>query len=297
MKRYIGVNKKHAPMDASRRLSMTDHEIQLFESIHVRSHWDEPQEKWYFSVVDVVQVLTDSTNPTDYLKKLRKRDAELGSYLGTNCPQVAMPSASGVMRRTLAADVPTLLRLIQSIPSPKAEPFKQWLAKVGFERMQEIADPAQSLDRARENWQKMGRSDKWIQQRMTGQETRNKLTDYWQTHGVQGSDQFALLTNLIHQEWAGVSVKDHKALKTLKTQNLRDHMSEAELIFTALAELSTRQIAQKEQAQGLSENAKAGVSGGRVAKRAKEDLEQLTGQLVVTGSNFLPPPSGKKRVR
>ncbi|MCO4089919.1 MAG: Bro-N domain-containing protein [Limnohabitans sp.] len=276
---------------------MTDHEIQLFESIHVRSHWDEAQEKWYFSVVDVVRVLTDSTNPTDYLKKLRKRDAELGSYLGTNCPQVAMPSASGVMRRTLAADVPTLLRLIQSIPSPKAEPFKQWLAKVGYERMQEIADPAQSLDRARENWQKMGRSDKWIQQRMTGQETRNKLTDYWQTHGVQGSDQFALLTNLIHQEWAGVSVKEHKALKTLKTQNLRDHMSEAELIFTALAELSTRQIAQKEQAQGLSENAKAGVAGGRVAKRAKEDLEQLTGQLVVTGSNFLPPPSGKKRVR
>ena len=276
---------------------MTDHEIQLFESIHVRSHWDEAQEKWYFSVVDVVQVLTDSTNPTDYLKKLRKRDAELGSYLGTNCPQVAMPSASGVMRRTLAADVPTLLRLIQSIPSPKAEPFKQWLAKVGYERMQEIADPAQSLDRARENWQKMGRSDKWIQQRMTGQETRNKLTDYWQTHGVQGSDQFALLTNLIHQEWAGVSVKEHKALKTLKTQNLRDHMSEAELIFTALAELSTRQIAQKEQAQGLSENAKAGVAGGRVARRAKEDLEQLTSQKVVTGSNFLPPVSGKKRVR
>lgn len=274
---------------------MTDHEIQLFESIHVRSHWDEALEKWYFSVVDVVQVLTDSTNPTDYLKKLRKRDAELGSYLGTNCPQVAMPSASGVMRRTLAADVPTLLRLIQSIPSPKAEPFKQWLAKVGYERMQEIADPAQSLDRARENWQKMGRSEKWIQQRMTGQETRNKLTDYWQTHGVQGSDQFALLTNLIHQEWAGVSVNEHKALKTLKTQNLRDHMSEAELIFTALAELSTRQIAQKEQAQGLNENAKAGVAGGRVAKRAKEDLEQLTGQKVVTGSNFLPPPSGKKR--
>lgn len=262
-----------------------------------RSHWDEAQEKWYFSVVDAVQVLTDSTNPTDYLKKLRKRDAELGSYLGTNCPQVAMPSVSGVMRRTLAADVPTLLRLVQSIPSPKAEPFKQWLAKVGYERMQEIADPAQSLDRARENWQKMGRSDKWIQQRMTGQETRNKLTDYWQTHGVQGADQFALLTNLIHQEWAGVSVKEHKALKTPKTQNLCDHMSEAELIFTALAELSIRQIAQKEHAQGLSENAKAGVAGGRVAKRAKEDLEQLTGQKVVTGSNFLSPLPRKKRVR
>lgn len=273
---------------------MTDQEIKLFESIHVRSHWDAAQEKWYFSVVDVVQVLTDSVNPTDYLKKLRKRDVDLGSYLGTNCPQVAMPSASGLMRKTLAADVQTLLRLIQSIPSPKAEPFKQWLAKVGYERMQEIADPAQSLDRARENWQKMGRSEKWIQQRMTGQETRNKLTDYWQTHGVDGTDQFAMLTNLIHQEWAGVSVKEHKALKTLKTQNLRDHMSEAELIFTALAELSTRQIAQKEQAQGLKENAKAGVAGGRVAKRAKEDLEQLTGQKVVTGSNFLPPSTRKK---
>ena len=273
---------------------MNDHEIKLFESVQVRSHWDAAQEKWYFSVVDVVQVLTDSVNPTDYLKKLRKRDVDLGSYLGTYCPQVAMPSASGLMRKTLAADAQTLLRLIQSIPSPKAEPFKQWLARVGYERMQEIADPSQSLDRARENWQKMGRSEKWIQQRMTGQETRNKLTDYWQTHGVDGADQFAMLTNLIHQEWAGISVKEHKALKTLKTQNLRDHMSEAELIFTALAELSTRQIAQKEQAEGLSENAKAGVAGGRVAKRAKEDLEQLTGQNVVTGSNFLPPSTKKK---
>lgn len=273
---------------------MTDHEIKLFESVQVRSRWDAAQEKWYFSVVDVVQVLTDSVNPTDYLKKLRKRDVDLGSYLGTNCPQVAMPSASGLIRKTLAADVQTLLRLIQSIPSPKAEPFKQWLARVGYERMQEIADPAQSLDRARENWQKMGRSEKWIQQRMTGQETRNKLTDYWQTHGVEGADQFAQLTNVIHQEWAGLSVKEHKALKTLKTQNLRDHMSEAELIFTALAELSTRQIAQKEQAEGLQENAKAGVAGGRVAKRAKEDLEQMTGQKVVTGSNFLPPPTKKK---
>jgi len=263
--------------------------IQLFESTRVRSHWDVAQEKWYFSVVDVVQVLTDSINPTDYLKKLRKRDAELGSYLGTNCPQVAMPSESGVMRKTLAADVPTLLRLIQSIPSPKAEPFKRWLAKVGHERMQEMADPAQSLDRARENWQKLGRSDKWIQQRMTGQETRNKLTDYWKESGVEKADEFALLTNIIHQEWTGLSVQAHKSLKSLKTQNLRDHMSEAELIFTALAELSTRQIAETEEATGLQQNAKAGKEGGRVAKRAKDDLEKRTGQKVVTGSNFLPP--------
>ncbi|PUE61551.1 hypothetical protein B9Z45_05255 [Limnohabitans sp. 2KL-17] len=267
----------------------TSQPVKLFESTRVRSHWDAAQEKWYFSVVDVVQVLTDSINPTDYLKKLRKRDAALGSYLGTNCPQVAMPSESGVMRKTLAADVPTLLRLIQSIPSPKAEPFKRWLAKVGHERMQEIADPAQSLDRARENWQKLGRSTKWIQQRMTGQETRNKLTDYWKESGVEKADEFALLTNIIHQEWTGLSVQAHKSLKSLKTQNLRDHMSEAELIFTALAELSTRQIAETEEAQGLKQNAKAGKEGGRVAKRAKDDLEKRTGQKVVTGSNFLPP--------
>ncbi len=269
--------------------------IQLFESVQVRSHWNEVQEKWYFSVVDVVQVLTDSVNPTDYLKKLRKRDPELGSYLGTNCPQVVMRNTDGKSRKILAGDVQHVLRLVQSIPSPKAEPFKQWLARVGYERMQEIADPAQSLNRARENWQKLGRSEKWIQQRMTGQETRNKLADYWQTHGVEGADEFALLTNIIHQEWAGVSVKEHKALKTLKTQNLRDHMSEAELIFTALAELSTRQIAQTKVAQGLQENAKAGVAGGRVAKRAKDDLEQQTGQKVVTGSNFLPPPKLKTK--
>lgn len=264
-------------------------ELKLFESVQVRSHWNEGEEKWYFSVVDVVQVLTDSVNPTDYLKKLRKRDAELGDYLGTNCPQVAMPTESGVMRKTLAANVPTLLRLIQSIPSSKAEPFKRWLAKVGHERMQEMADPAQSLDRARENWQKLGRSDKWIQQRMTGQETRNKLTDYWKDSGVEKADEFALLTNIIHQEWTGLSVQSHKSLKSLKMQNLRDHMSEAELIFTALAELSTRQIAETEEAKGLQQNAKAGKEGGRVAKRAKDDLEKRTGLKVVTGNNFLPP--------
>jgi DNA-damage-inducible protein D len=272
---------------------MDEHSIKLFESINVRSHWDAAQEKWYFSVVDVVHVLTASVNPTDYLKKLRKRDPELHDYLGTSCPQVAMRNQDGKARITLAGSVEHILRLVQSIPSPKAEPFKLWLAKVGYERMQEIADPAQSLNRARENWQKLGRSEKWVQQRMTGQETRNKLTDYWQTHGVEKSDEFALLTNIIHQEWAGVSVKQHKALKTLKTQNLRDHMSEAELIFTALAELSTRQIAQNHTAQGLQENAKAGIAGGRVAKRAKDDLEQQTGQSVVTGSNFLPPSHTK----
>jgi hypothetical protein len=272
-------------------------ELKLFESVQVRSHWNEDEEKWYFSIVDVVQVLTESVNPTDYLKKLRKRDKDLGSYLGTNCPQVTMRHNEGKARKTLAGNVEHILRLIQSIPSPKAEPFKQWLARVGYERMQEMADPAQSLDRARENWQKLGRSSKWIQQRMTGQETRNKLTDYWKESGVEKPDDFALLTNIIHQEWTGLSVRAHKTLKSLKTQNLRDHMSEAELIFTALAELSTRQIAQTEQARGVKQNAKAGVEGGRVAKRAKEDLEQLTGQQVVSASNFLPPAKTKPQLK
>ncbi|MBP9741888.1 MAG: hypothetical protein KBD37_00855 [Burkholderiales bacterium] len=261
--------------------------IKIFESKKVRSHWDEEQEKWYFSVVDIVQVLTDSVNPTDYLKKLRKRDLALGEYIGTNCPQVDMITETSKKRKTLAGNVEQILRIIQSIPSPKAEPFKLWLAKVGYERMQEIADPERSLDRARENWQKLGHSDKWIQQRMMGQETRNKLTDYWKESGVEKSDDFAKLTNIIHEEWTGLSVKEHKKLKNLQTQNLRDHMSEAELIFTALAELSTRNIAEAEKATGVIENAKASKKGGAIAKRAKNDFEKQTGQKIITNENFL----------
>jgi hypothetical protein len=205
--------------------------------------------------------------------------------------------SNGKKRKILAGNAQDIFRLIQSIPSPKAEPFKQWLAKVGYERMQEIADPSQSIDRARENWQKLGRSEKWIQQRMTGQETRNKLTDYWKESGVEKSDEFALLTNIIHEEWTGLTVKNHKDLKGLKTQNLRDHMSEAELIFTALAELSTRQIAETDDAKGLHENAKASKKGGKIAKNARLQLEEQTGKKVVTGENFLPPKANKKKLK
>ncbi|WP_291403168.1 Bro-N domain-containing protein [Daejeonella sp.] len=270
--------------------------IKLFEEKKIRSLWNEKEEQWYFSVVDIIEALTDSVNPTDYLKKLRKRDSELGSYIGTNCPQVEMLT-NGKIRKTLAGTVKDIFRIIQSIPSPKAEPFKQWLAKVGYERMQEINDPSQSIDRARENWQKLGRSEKWIQQRMTGQETRNKLTDYWQESGVKKGDEFAALTNIIHQEWTGLTVKKHKDLKGLKSQNLRDHMSEAELIFTALAELSTRQIAETEKAKGLEENAVASKKGGAVAKNARKELEANTGKSVVTGENFLPPAKDKKKLK
>jgi DNA-damage-inducible protein D len=247
--------------------------IKLFEEKTIRSYWNEEEEQWYFSVVDIVEVLTDSVNPTDYLKKIRKRDQELGSYIGTNCPQVEMLT-NGKRRKTLAGTVEDIFRIIQSIPSSKAEPFKQWLANVGYERLQEINDPSQSIDRARENWQKVGRSEKWIQQRMTGQETRNKLTDYWQESGIKKGDEFALLTNLIHQEWTGFTVKKHKDLKGLKSQNLRDHMSEAELIFTALAELSTRQIAETTRAIGLKENAIASKKVDRLPKMPEKSKKQ-----------------------
>ncbi len=188
----------------------------------------------------------------------------------------------------------TLLRLVQSIPSPKAEPIKLWLAKVGYERMQEMSDPARALDRAREMWQKHGRSEKWIQQRMTGQETRNKLTDYWATHDVKPGEEFAILTNIIHQEWTGVSVKSHKDMKGLRSQNLRDHMTEGELIFTALAELAARQIAETTDATGTPENTTAAKTGGTIAKRARLELESKTGKKVVTGENYLPPGSAKR---
>jgi hypothetical protein len=269
----------------------------LFESNQIRSAWNEEEQKWYFSITDIVAILTESIDPLAYWRKLKERLKKEGNETVTNSHGLKMKAADGKMRMTDVADVEQLLRLIQSIPSPKAEPFKQWLAKVGYERMQEIADPEQSLDRARENWQKLGRSEKWIQQRMTGQETRNKLTDYWKESGVKKGDEFAFLTNIIHHEWSGLSVKEHKGLKSLKTQNLRDHMSEAELIFTALAELSTRQIAETEEAKGIQQNAVAGKKGGKIAKDARLALEEKTGKKVVSGDNFLQPVKQTKKLK
>ncbi len=268
--------------------------IKFFEKKQIRANWDEALEKWFFSVIDVIEVLTDSINPRDYWFKMKKRvKSEDGIELSTICRQLKMKASDGKMRNTDVADTQVLLRIIQSIPSPKAEPFKQWLAKVGYERIQEMNDPGISLDRARENWKKHGRSEKWIQVRMSGQETRNKLTDYWKDSGIQEKSDFAFLTNIIHQEWAEITVKQHKELKGLKSQNLRDHMNEAELIFTALAELSTRQIAEVEKAKTIKENAVAGKKGGRIAKNARKELEAKTGKSVVTGENFLPPAKSK----
>jgi hypothetical protein len=271
--------------------------IKLFEEKKVRTHWDAEKEQWYFSVIDVIEILTGSSIPKRYWSDLKNRLTKEGSQLYENIVQLKFEASDGKKYATDCLQTQDLLRLIQSIPSPKAEPFKQWLAKTGYERMKEIADPEQGLERARENWQKLGRSEKWIQQRMTGQETRNKLTDYWKESGVEKGNEFALLTNIIHEEWTGLTVKKHKDLKGLKSQNLRDHMSEAELIFTALAELSTRQIAETEQAKGLQQNAQAGKKGGAVAKNARKELESKTGMSVVTGENFLPPKKENKKLK
>jgi hypothetical protein len=267
-------------------------DLKIFENKKVRSQFDPANEMWYFSIVDIIGILTEQ--PTverarNYWKVLKNRLKKEGNESVTNCNQLKLQSEDGKYYKTDVGTVEDVFRLIQSIPSPKAEPLKQWLAKVGYERIQEINDPSQSIDRARENWQKLGRSEKWIQQRMSGQETRNKLTDYWQENGVEKGKEFALLTNIIHEEWTGLTVRKHKDLKNLKSQNLRDHMSEAELIFTALAELSSRQIAESTEAKGLDENAVASKEGGAVAKNARKELEAKTRKSVVTEENFLPP--------
>lgn len=264
----------------------------IFEQYKIRRLYDEENEQWYFSVVDIIQILLEQPDfqaARNYWKVLKSRLKKEGSESVTKCNRLKLEAADGKKYLTDVATAEVMLRLIQSVPSPKAEPIKLWLAKVGYERMQEMVDPSKSIDRARETWQQHGRSEKWIQQRMMGQETRNKLTDYWKEHGIDEPKEFAILTNIIHQEWSDISVKDHKKAKGLKSQNLRDHMSEAELIFTALAELSTRQIAETTNATGMKENKKASKQGGGIAKKARKELEEKTGQKVVTSDNFLKP--------
>ena len=274
--------------------------LAVFENYKIRRIYDEKSETWFFSVVDIIAALIqqpDYQAARNYWKVLKNRLKKEGSESVTKCNRLKMKAADGKEYLTDAADPETLLRIVQSVPSPKAEPIKLWLARVGYERIQDMSDPSLSLDRAREYWKQHGRSEKWIQQRMMGQETRNKLTDYWQDHEIKGEDEYAILTNIIHREWSGIPVKKHKEIKGLKTQNLRDHMNEAELIFTALAELSTRQIAETVDATGMTENAEAGEKGGKIAKKARLELEQKTGKRVVTGENFLPPESSRKKLK
>lgn len=270
--------------------------LTTFEEYKIRRHYDEKTETWYFSVVDIIRALIQQDNfqvARKYWNKLSERLKLEGNQSVSNCHRLKLLAEDGKMRETDVADVETLLRLIQSVPSPKAEPIKLWLAKVGYERMQEMADPSLSLDRARETWQKQGKTQNWIQQRMLRQEIRNKLTNYWKNHEIKEGEEFAILTNIIHEEWAGISVREHKEIKNLKSQNLRNHMSDAELVFTALAELSARQIAESKNATGLSENKLVSKKGGRIAKNAKLELEQETGKKVVSDENFLNIKSKK----
>jgi len=261
--------------------------VALFNEQPVRRVWSKEEEKWYFSVVDVVRILAQNDRPRKYWDDLKRRLQQEGSEMSEKIGQLKMIAPDGKMRATDAADVETLLRLIQSIPSPKAEPFKLWLARVGYERMQETIDPELTISRARRNWQMRGHSSKWIEQRMLSIETRNKLTDYWPDHGISKRDEYAKLTNIIHHEWSGLTVREHKDLKSLEVENLRDHMDEAELIFTALAELSTRSIAETLSSEGLEENKIPAYKGGRVARNARQELESETGRPVVNPRNFL----------
>lgn len=264
-----------------------DNEIKLFEGNQIRSAWDNEKEEWYFSVVDIVAILTDSVDPKQYIKKMRSRDVELNSKWGTICTPVKMKAADGKMRNIQAATIDGIFRIIQSIPSPKAEPFKMWLAEVGKERIDEIIDPELTIDRALETYAKKGYSKEWINQRLQAIQVRKELTDTWNEHGIEQGREYAILTNEISKAWSGMTTRQYKDLKGLKKQNLRDNMSTTELILNMLAETATKDIANTSNPQGLEENKKVAKRGGNVAKVARETLEKETGEPVITSKNAI----------
>lgn len=263
--------------------------IKLFQEKKIRSVWNEEEQQWYFSVVDVVGVLTDSVNPTDYLKKMRKRDEELATYLGTTCPQVEMVTDTGKKRKTLAANVQALFRIIQSIPSPKAEPFKLWLAQVGYERVQEIENPELAQERMKELYEQKGYPKDWIDKRLRGIAIRQNLTDEWKERGITEKSDYAILTAEISRATFGLTPSDYKIYKglTKKNQNLRDHMSDLELIFTMLGERVTTEISQKEKPDTFTKSKQVAQRGGNVAGVAREQVEKELGRSVVSPENFL----------
>lgn len=271
--------------------------IKLFENKKVRSVWNEADQKWYFSIVDVVEILTDSVNPTDYLKKLRKRDSELAGYIGTNCPQIEMRTDTGKKRNTLSASAEQLLRIIQSVPSPKAEPFKRWLAKVGYERLEEIENPELATKRMREIYRQKGYSDGWIEKRVRGIAVRDELTEEWQKRGIKEQVEFSILTAEISKATFGMTPSEYKDYKKLKKENLRDHMTDLELIFTMLGEASTTEIARNKDAQGFDENKIAARKGGKIAGDARKKLEIESGRRVVTNDNFIEEPEMIKKIK
>ena len=270
--------------------------VQIFQDKKVRTHWDAEKEEWYFSVVDVVRVLTDSANPTDYLKKMRKRDSELATFMGTNCPQVDMMTETGKRRKTLAADSKAVFRIIQSIPSPKAEPFKQWMAQVGAERLDEIADPEKAIARGADFYRAKGYSEGWINQRLQSIEMRKELTDEWKRTGVKEGLEYASLTDIITREWSGFTTKQYKHFKGLKKENLRDNMTNLEIAFNILAEASATELSKQRDPRGFHQQAQVAKDGGSVAKAARNQLESQLGHSVISpakASNYLLPEESK----
>ena len=259
--------------------------LKLFEDRKIRTFWNEEEEEWYFSVVDVIGALTDSTNPTDYLKKLRKRDTLLGDYLGTNCPQVAMTTESGKKRKTLAANTTQTFRIIQSIPSKKAEPFKLWLAEVAKERLDQMQDPELSIEQAMTDYKRLGYSDNWINQRLKSIEIRKDLTDEWKRLGLEEGIEFATLTDIIYKTWAEKTAREYKKLKGLKKENLRDNMTNKKLVLNMLAELSTKEISVVTNPESFPEHEDVAKRGGTIAKEARLKLEAETGKKVVSPLN------------
>jgi len=259
--------------------------IKLFQDRNIRTIWDEEQEKWYFSIIDVIAVLTDSDNPRKYWSVLKTRLKSEGSQLATNCSQLKMPGADGKMRETDVMDAEQILRLVQSVPSKKAEPFKLWLAKVGNDRIDEMADPELAINRALEFYAKKGYSLDWINQRLKTIEVRKLLTDEWDKGGIKKGMEYALLTDEIYSGWAGLNARSYKKLKGLQKENLRDNMSNLELVLNMLAEVSTTEISKKEAPKGLNENIKVARKGAAVAGNARREIEEKTGKSAITGKN------------
>ena len=257
-------------------------EIKLFQDRQVRSLWDDVQEQWYFSIADVVSILTDSADPKQYIKKMKSRDESLKSNWGTICTLVPMVSEDGKRHKEMAATTEGILRIIQSIPSPKAEPFKQWMAQVAAQRLDQMADPELSINQALMDYKRLGYSDNWINQRLKSIEIRKDLTDQWKLHNVEEGIQYATLTDIIYQAWAGRTAKEYKQLKGLKKENLRDNMTNEELVLNMLAELSTTSITKSKDPQTLEENMQCASEGGGVARVAREELEARTGRPVVS---------------
>ena len=264
---------------------MEDNKIQLYEDQQIRTAWDEEKQEWYFSVVDVIAVLTDSADPNAYWRKLKQRLKAEGNETVTNCHGLKMKAADGKRRKTDVASTEQLLRLIQSVPAPKAEPFKLWLARVGTERIEETIDPEQAIDRALETYQRKGYSDEWIHQRLMSIRVRNALTDEWQKSGVQQGREYAILTDEITRAWSGMSTRQYKNLKGLKKENLRDNMSDMELILNMLAESTSTEISKNENPSSFAESQAIAKRGGKVALEARKAVEQQTGKSVITSQN------------